>query len=132
GAGFEELLHATRTRRVILRMHLHAASARPRHLAGIWSPPVPGGADPAVPRHASVPGRVVRRVDLPERSCRVDRMIHRWLVIAAVTLAAPAAFADRAVTGSVVGDATGLPGAGALVPAGGGGAGAAPQGPVPN
>ncbi|HEX3474275.1 MAG TPA: TonB-dependent receptor plug domain-containing protein [Kofleriaceae bacterium] len=42
-------------------------------------------------------------------------MIHRWLVIAAVTLATPAAFADRAVTGSVVDDATGLPVVGALV-----------------
>jgi len=38
-------------------------------------------------------------------------MVHRWLVFAAVTLAAPAAFADRAVTGSVVNDATGLQGA---------------------
>jgi hypothetical protein len=55
-------------------------------------------------------------------------MIHRWLVLAAVTLAAPAAFADRAVTGSVVDDATGLPVVGALVAVGSGEAATDDQG----
>ena len=55
-------------------------------------------------------------------------MIHRWLVLAAVTLAAPAAFADRAVTGSVVDDATGSPVAGALVSVGSGEAATDDQG----
>src|SRR3954471_23445145 len=55
-------------------------------------------------------------------------MIHRWLVFAAVTLATPAAFADRAVIGSVVDDATGMPVAGALVAVGGGEAATDDQG----
>src|SRR5215475_1249907 len=55
-------------------------------------------------------------------------MHHRWLVIAAVTLATPPAFADRAVTGSVVDDATGLPVVGALVTVGSGEAATDDQG----
>ncbi|HEX8112790.1 MAG TPA: hypothetical protein VF516_33895, partial [Kofleriaceae bacterium] len=55
-------------------------------------------------------------------------MTHRWLAFAAVTLAAPAAFADRAVTGSMVDDATGLPVIGALVTVGSGEAATDDQG----
>src|SRR5678815_6066592 len=50
---------------------------------------------------------------------RILGVIRPWLVaVSAVTMVAPAR-ADRAVTGSVVDDATGLPVAGALVTVGG-------------